>query len=348
MPNLIFIPDFKNNYHDLCCFMQNSDANNIINLYIDNCINFTIESFKKPICFESKNYDSAPDLLVKALISRDFNYQSRGKVAHLLPGLLNKFEKCTESGKVIPIYLLYHGGYRASVDPANKHVFSPDVTELLLIYQIAKLHRKLVAIYPPGFSFSIVINNGVAAFTNGIPYARTNGYVEQLRLLIARLGAENSIKVLNQSELGSFEDRMHGIEILPKSSVDQVEHDLVQRFIGRACSVTEACLLVSTYETAERVWGEEIRAIVAAQSGIFCRQIAHPDCLSFRPFPGGAIRVQNGTVGFQLGAAGAVPSFVTPTTMSRSETVMLPMHNALFEGLSPASDSQAAMAYASQ
>ena len=318
-----------------------SDSYLEISQYLHACIEEIRLIFSENTEKYLNNSICEPNEILKAILSHEFNYQSRGRVAHLTPALLAAFEQTIAARKKLPIYLLLHGGYRAMVGgDRHAHVFAPDITELLLIYQIARLERKIRAIYPPGISFSIVINNGVAAYTNGIRYENTNAYVRRLRDLIARLGAEQSIWVLNQSELGCFEDRMCGIDIPPKPAIDAVEHAIVERFLGRSCSIEEASQRAAMYVQAETVWGQEIRAIVAAQSGIFCRQIAHPDCLSFRSFPGGAIRVQNGTVGFRMGPKGPVPRFVTPITLNRMETSVFRIDLPLFEGIGPQFEDQ--------
>lgn len=277
--------------------------------------------------------------ILRVLLSHEFNYQSRGRLAHLVPDLLAGFERVIGSGRKLPVYFLFHGGYRAKVGgPALAHTFAPDITELLLIQQVARLERRIRAIYPPGVRFAIVINNGVAAHTNGIPYALTSGYVRGLRRLIARLGADQTVWVLEQAELGDFGAKMHAVEVVPKAQIDPVDHGVVERFLGRTCSSEEACLRLATYERAEGVWGAEIRAIVAAQDGFFCRQVAHPACLSFRPFPGGAIRVQNGSVGFRIGASGPVPAFVTPLTWERVQPIVLPLQLDVFDDITPQQD----------
>ena len=312
---------------------------NTIKIFLETCISEIHATFNSAHHSEGGTDPIAPEKVLKILLSHEFNYQSKGRTKHLHADLLKLLGRVIASGKKIPIYFLFRGGYRAAVggEPLA-HVFAPDITELMLIYQVARLERRIREVYPPGVSFSIVINNGVAAFTNGIAYACTNDYVRRLRQLIGRLGAQETVWVLNQSELGSFEDRMHGIDIVPKPEISPVDHGVVQRFLGRTCTVEEACLKIATYEKAEMVWGTQVRAIVAADGGIFCRQVAHPACLSFRPFPGGAIRVQNGTLAFRLGDAGPVPVFVTPLTWAREQPVVLPMHLALFDGVSAASE----------
>lgn len=283
----------------------------------------------------------AEDIL-KILLSHDFNHQSRGRVAHLIPDLLVSIADAVKSGERLPIYFLYGGGYRAAVGESSlAPVFAPDITELMLIYQIAKLEQKIRMVYPPGVSFSLVINNGVAAFVNAIPIAQTNDYVRRLRLLIKRLGADSAVWVLNQSELGDFAPDMVACEILPKGEIDPVDHAIVQRFLGRRCSVEEACWRFAAYEKAETVWGAKLRSIVGARSAVFCRQVAHPASLSFRPFPGGAIRVQNGTVGFSIGVSGPKPRLVTAVTWDGMQPIALPVRLELFHDISSPAPSTA-------
>lgn len=258
------------------------------------------------------------DDVIRVLLHHDFNYQSRGRVAHLLPQLKARLRVALERTGTVPVYFLYHGGYRASVNtPGTPFSFSPDVTEWLLLYQVARLHRRLKGIGVDGLRSSIVINNGVAHHTNGIPYAHTESYVFRLRELIQRMGATGQVSVLAQSELGGFDERMSGVAVGPKKEITPAEHAIVERFLGCPCSVEEACQRAATYEKAEEVWGAEMKEIVGAASGFFCRQVAHPECLSFRPFPGAAIRVQNGVVGFRLCEDRVVPVLVTPKCRAR-------------------------------
>lgn len=306
--------------------------------YFKDLISRVSINFSEEIFFENDDIDYSIKSILKIISSHQFNHQSRGKIAHLIPSITDNFERSVKFRTKLPIYLLLHGGYRAAVGGSSlSHVFAPDITELMLIYQVSLLQRRVRAVYPPGIRFCLVINNGVAAFTNGIPYEKTDLYVSRLRALIARLGAQETIWVLNQSELGDFAEKMRGIDITPKPGISASEHAIVERFLGRECSVEEACFRAAAYEKAESVWGQEIRAIVAGQSGIFCRQVAHPDCISFRAFPGGAIRIQNGTVGFRIEPKGPVPCFVTPVTWGREETKVVPMRLPLFDGLHPSS-----------
>lgn len=277
-----------------------------------------------------------PAAILALLQHHEFNYQSKGKTAHLAPALLETFAGLIAADRPLPIYFLYHGGYRTDVrGGALAHTFAPDQTELMLLWQVARLKARLDLIHAPGLRFAIVINNGVAFHTNGIPYDRTNAYVAHLRRMIERLGAQDHVQVLNQAELGDFSAHMARVEVLPKATITEAEHGIVERFLGRRCSLEEASLKIATYERAEAVWGAEVRAIVAEAGGFFCRQIGHPACLSFRPFPGGAIRVQNGAVTFRLEGGTVKPAFVTPLTWDRETPRGLPLRLSLFDGIHP-------------
>ena len=280
--------------------------------------------------------------MLSLLLHHEFNYQSKGKTAHLAPALLQTFARLIAEDRALPIFFLYHGGYRAEVRGGLRgggpvHTFAPDQTELMLLWQVARLKARLDLIHAPGLRFSIVINNGVASHTNAIPETATNAYVARLRLLIDRLGAGGHVQVLNQSELGDFSQRMARVEILPKPAITEAEHGIVERFLGRSCPVEEACLKIAVYEKAEAVWGAEVRGIVAEAGGFFCRQVAHPACLSFRPFPGGAIRVQNGAVTFRIKGGQVTPGFVTPLTWDRAPPLPVALRLEIFDGIHPAS-----------
>ncbi len=265
------------------------------------------------------------DDVLRILLRRDFNYQSNGRIAHLIPDLAGRIAQVMREGRPVPIFYLYHGGYRASTDGAlDRLTFLPDATEMLMIYQIARLRRALADVYPPGVRFSIVINDGVAARTNDIPHAATRHYVDRLRDMIGEYGGDDATSVLVQSEVvapaavASIENRV---------SIDDIGHRVVERFLGRACSLAEAEERASRYVVEEQAWARDVGRIVDEVSGFCMRQIAHPACLSFRPFPGGAIRVQNGAVGFTLRGddRDPVPFLVTSATGGRRELLTVPI-----------------------
>lgn len=278
---------------------------------------------------------AAPEAILATFLHHEFNYQSKGKTAHLAPGLLQTFARAIDKAAPLEVFFLYHGGYRSQVGAELAHVFAPDLTEMMLLWQVARLKARIDELHAPGLRFGIVINNGVAAYTNGIPQEATNAYVDRLRRLIDRLGASETVWVLNQAELGDFAAQMNRVEVFPKAAISQTDHGIVERFLGRRCSVEEARLKLAVYEQAEAVWGLQVRGLVAEAGGIFCRQVAQPACLSFRPFPGGAIRVQNGAVTFHIAGGQVSTRFVTPLTWARETPQGLDLALDLFDGLQP-------------
>ncbi|MEI8207590.1 MAG: hypothetical protein D0528_11110 [Methylococcales bacterium] len=324
--DVFYFPIFTKNSESEKYSSKQIHFGEIIDTWLQGCIDFITATFDHTTKETDIPFTATADDIIRVLLAHDFNYQSRGRVAHLLNDLNARVDRIIRSGKKLPIFFLYHGGYRATAG-INKYglQFEPDITELMLLYQIARLQCKIKSIYPPGISFVIVINNGVAAYTNDIPYAATQGYVKRLQHMIDSINASKVIKILMQSSLGSFEDLMRSVVIEPESCINQVDHRIVERFLGRACSVEDACWYAARYMKAEAVWGEEVRAIVDQSSGFTCRQVAHPSCLSFRPFPGGAIRAQNGTVGFRMGKKDLIPNLITSVTFEHSEIMQVPV-----------------------
>lgn len=49
------------------------------------------------------------------------------------------------------------------------------------------------------------------------------------------------------------------------------------------------------------------------------RQVAHPEMLSFRPFPGGAIRIQNGSLGFMMNNNFLSLKLITASTFQKHD-----------------------------
>jgi hypothetical protein len=181
----------------------------------------------------------------------------------------------------------------------------------MLLYQISLLKKEIFAVYKIGIKFSIVVNNGVAKWVNDIPITATEEYGKQLRNMIKSFGADKSVSVILQSELIGF-DQNHSFEPLMHQSIISMEdHSIVERFLGRKCSLEEAEHRLSLYQISEAKWAEDLFPIITANKGIVMRQVAHAEMLSFRSFPGGAIRIQNGTFGFYYQTKSLRPKLIT-------------------------------------
>lgn len=262
------------------------------------------------------------------LSQRDFNFQSRGRLTSQLEKARENLQRQLQSGGALKFFLLYNGGYRASpLADSSSLIFEPDQTELLLLYQVALLHEKIRAVYQPGIQFFIVINNGVGLWVNDIPLARTASYASKLRDMIRWLGAAGRVEVLVQSELPKFEAGNVLGPVDPTALLSDKEHRLVERFLGRECSIAEASHRHALYTVAEDQWAQDLSALVTNHDALVFRQVAHADMLSFRPFPGAAIRIQNGSLGFEHRLGKLIPKLITSETVRQSEVYGVPWSN---------------------
>lgn len=252
------------------------------------------------------------DKITDILTHRVFNFKSRGSMALLLPQVRQNLLWQLSKGGPIRLFFLYNGGYRASPFPDDPSlIFVPDQTELMLLYQVALLHQKVRAINAPGIQFFIVVNNGVALWVNDISLKASQGYVSILRRMIDWLGAAGCVRVVLQSELAGFNPQPLLEPVRTELELSEKDHRLVERFLGRSCSPEEARHRHALYALAEKQWAQDLSPLVAAHDALMLRQVAHPDMLSFRPFPGGAIRIQNGSLGFEDVSGTLTPKLIT-------------------------------------
>ncbi|MHA8051654.1 L-tyrosine/L-tryptophan isonitrile synthase family protein [Aquirufa sp. ROCK-SH2] len=276
--------------------------------WVSDWINTRIELaqrvWSRPSLLNNKTTFTSPFLLADEIVTilthRMFTFQSKKNLIQVLPILKQNLVRQIVKGVPIKIFLLYNGGYRASSFPNQLSlIFEPDQTEMMLLYQISKLYEKIKSIYSPGIHFVIVVNNGVAHWVNEIPLEATENYAYQLRNMIDFLRASSQIQVLLQSELEGFEPHQCFDSELRSLILTEKEHGIVERFLGHRCSKEEAIYRAGLYQLAESAWSQLITSIATESDAIMLRQVAHSDMLSFRAFPGGAIRIQNGSFGFQ-------------------------------------------------
>lgn len=253
--------------------------------------------------------------IINVILSKDFNYQSKNRIAHLVGSAQEGIIRQIKKGSPLEFYLDYGGGYHAAADPSFNFglTFHPSIAEILLVYQIVKFERKICGIYAPGVVFYIVLDDITANYVNEIPVILTEGYIKGFRALLSDMGLSDRIKILAQSETSVFSQKISRMpRPLPVSSLTQAEHENVQRFLGRVCSTEEAQERAGRYLLAESVWEPELRQITSI--GIRFLQRASEDYFSFRSFPGGATRAQCGQMGFSFRGGKVVPTLVTTTT----------------------------------
>jgi hypothetical protein len=304
-----------------------SDADARITQYLSRCAAYARSVFAQHHAVAAEKMPSHTDAIVGILLSHEFNHQSRGRVAHLLPAVREAIIAQTAKHEPIQLFLSYNGGYHATTrsDFSRPLGFDAAATELLLLFMIARLKERLVAVYPPGMICHLVLNNGVAHEVNDIPLAHTEAYAQQLEDMIAQLGGRNDVRVLVQSRLSDFAGRMRKEAVGPSPEIDAAAHHNIERFLGRPCSAVEARLRLGHYAPAEAAWWQELRQIIAAANGIRLLQVASPDFLSFRPFPGGATRSQTGQIGFKINSGKVVPVLVTTGTFQKACVVATPI-----------------------
>ena len=271
--------------------------------------------------------DEAVDAIVSVLLHGEFNHQAKGRVSHLLPEVRRRIGVHAARGTPIQLFMSYNGGYHATTQPdlTEPLDFAASTAELLFLHMVARLKSRLLAVYPPGMTYHVVLNNGVAHYVNDIPVERTEGYARDLSAMIAALGGARDVSVLVQSRLGDFAQRMHGEAIPPAPSIEPGMHRNIERFLGRPCSDAEARLRLGRYAPAEAAWWQELSAIIAAADGVRLLQVASPDFLSFRPFPGGATRAQTGQIGFRLLDGKVVPAMITTRIRETQEVLPVPV-----------------------
>jgi hypothetical protein len=145
----------------------------ILSSYLISCI----ADIRKQLSSEPQSASHAKldrNDLMSIIIGRKFSYLSKGVSRVHTPRVNDWLDHHLKANLPLTFFLLYHGGYRAwPVRSELSLTFQPDQTELMLLWQIALFQQSVARIYPPGIEFTIVINNGVALWTNEIPLERT-------------------------------------------------------------------------------------------------------------------------------------------------------------------------------
>jgi len=308
------------------CPVDHRHAYDHISRYLRACLSYISAPYRNAGTPASDLVDTQATAILSILSSHEFNYRSRGQVAHLLPEMKQTITRHVAAKCALQLYLDLGGGYHASAMPDHSDALSFNISaaELLLIYQITRLKNKIDVIYPPGIEFTIIIDNGVACYANGIALQDTLDYCQRLRTLIARLSVEQYIRIMPQSEVSDFSG-YERLKPLAATIIAEEEHRNVERFIGRACAQQEACDRVGRYRVAEALWEQELRTLISASKGIRLLQRGSDEYLSFRPFPGGAARIQCGRIGFREQSSKFIPILVTSNTYRTSEVVNIPI-----------------------
>lgn len=281
-------------------YQENEEVENIVKK-----ANITNE--KEIIC---KDYTVA-NKIAKILLSRDFNYQSTKNVQHHIPRINEIITRHVSKYETIPLYLDLGGGYHASTSVDKPSIsFDINLGEVLLLYQIKKLYNKIKPFYPPAIKFTIVIDNVVANYVNDIPIDKTLSYCEKFRALISLLNMDSIVYLLVESEHCNWSSNLEKVKYHKKAQFGVKEHLNIIRFLGRDCTFEEAGDRLGRYEAGVRKSDELLNSLIGNE--IRFVQRSDDGQLTFRPFPGGAIRIQCGIVGFRMASTRKmIPLLVT-------------------------------------
>ena len=323
-----------------------SHAATAVARYLRSCADYIREAFTPAAPHAHAGREAGADDIIAVLLEREFNYKSKSWAACLLPGVRGTIAAQMAKHLPLQIFFDYGGGYHATTRPdfSAPLGFDATATELLLLYQIARLERRITSLYPPGLVFHIVLDNGVAHYVNDIPLAQTEGYARQFEALLTQLGAADCVRILLQSRLDDFCARLHGTKLRPVEQIEPAAHHNIERFLGRRCTDEEARLRTARYSAAEMVWEGDLRQHIAAVNGIRFLQRESAEYLPFRPFPGGAIRAQSGQIGFKIAGEKITPTLVTTTLFQKTRVSEIPLHWPSIVGLAQQAAPRPAMA----
>ncbi len=237
------------------------------------------------------------ELVFETLTSREYCYLGRQRVTPYKASAIRNLKHSIRTGASIEFFYDLGGGYHASLEPGVQPLsFEVGLGELLVLRQIVSFATRVQAIYPPGVHFNIVIDNLCAFLVNDIPISNTESYTVRLRKLITQLGLSGLVDVLVESSIVRLSDieAFDKPESIPEKPLPTPDlHRNVERFLGRTCSVEEACHRLMKYEFFSAV---SERALAPFVDGVHLTQRASPSTLCFRAFPGSSSRIQAGQV----------------------------------------------------
>jgi hypothetical protein len=244
------------------------------------------------------------------LTRRQFTYLSKSRASAYRKSILGHLADDAAAGGPLRFCYDIGGGYRAGIDPARRALsFSPGLGELLALRQITLLDRHIRAVYPPGATCSLVVDNVCALLVNDIPLQLTSGYCEELRIMIGRLALDDRVDVLVESEHFRPEDYWVDTRGVPPPSPSPEDRENVSRFLGRTGEPAEIAERMARYEVVSAETEKRLRSVTR---GVRMTQRATPSTFAFRSYPGSDSRLQSGDVILVYGLDGRIrPRLVT-------------------------------------
>lgn len=263
------------------------------------------------------------------LSARRFSHLSKSQASRYQPAMVMRLQAGMDTAQPLRFFYDLGGGYHAGLQPDfSGHRFVPGLGELLALRQIRWLAQAVEQVYPPGLRFTLLIDDLCAWASNGIAPDKTAGYVAQLHRLIDAVQLEATVDVLAESALCSGERFRAAVEaepapvLVPQQDLSPQMLENVCRFVGRACTPTEALRHRSRYLQAQAV---SDRLLAPHIQGVRLTQRATDTCMGFRSFPGGDSRLQTGAVVLTVGTGDVVrPLLLTSRNVEGHAICALP------------------------
>jgi hypothetical protein len=212
------------------------------------------------------------------LTSREFSYLSRSQSEPYRFSAEAILAKQIARAERLRFFLDLGAGYHATLRPGVEPLsFDVGLGELLVLRQIAAFRQRVAEVYSEGVSFVLVIDNMAALLVNDIPLEATTSYCREY------------------FAMEDFERQRAALDYAAPRAValtDRVYENVV-RFLGRPCSPEEALERALRYEPIIEVSESLLEELI---DGVHLTQRATASTLAFRPFPGGATRIQCGEV----------------------------------------------------
>lgn len=248
-----------------------------------------------------------PDRIFQVLTGRDYCYLSGARVAPYREEILGWISKAAAGRTPIRFFLDVGGGYHATLEPgAGPLSFGVGLAELMILRQIRSFVARVGRLHGPGARFTLIIDNMCAALINDISVERTAGYCEKLRALICETGMSDLVDLLVESEHltdADFAGVRDAHAVPPARNLSAKQHENVERFLGRRCDGAEAAERTRLYAEVTTASEALLRSRI---DGVRMTQRASATTICFRPFPGGASRIQAGEVALLGDAQGKV------------------------------------------
>jgi hypothetical protein len=265
--------------------------------------------------------------LADLLCDRRFTHLSQTQARRYRPAICVRLQSDIDAGRPLRFFYDIGGGYHAGLRPDFADLrFSPGLGELLALRQIRRFTLAVEPWYAPGLHFSLVIDDLCAWAANDIALDKTQGYRMRLCALIDAVRMAATVDVLAESALctsAHFQAAVAGEPApAPPPQLTAQALENVSRFVGHACTPTEALEHLARYQRAQAV---SDRLLAPHIQGVRLTQRASDTCMGFRSFPGGDSRLQTGAVVLTVGPGDVVrPLLLTSRNVGDHEISLLP------------------------